>query len=237
MKMLQQVPCLCSLGRVRSSRHCPHHALCQTHTPARPHHLPMLPCELQACTPIRRVHWPLAGAADSCASPCRLPVASRHAAGQRAGPRQPYNHKPYIAPSLSDNLNTAADCCSYTRDPISTLYPFVSMPLVCHPSLLLQERATARAPSATPRSAVTGDWQVHSGGVRPVFTSGNQPASPAVKLEQSSMSIPTLGWDGAVTIVVLGLGLIAMMADWLAPHLTFTLMVRRKPWIACMCKA
>ncbi|GBF94386.1 sodium sulfate co-transporter [Raphidocelis subcapitata] len=36
---------------------------------------------------------------------------------------------------------------------------------------------------------------------------------------------PQLGWDGAVTIVVLGLGLIVMMADWLQPHLTFTLMV------------
>lgn len=39
---------------------------------------------------------------------------------------------------------------------------------------------------------------------------------------------PTLGWDGAVTIVVLGLGLIVMMADWLQPHLTFTLMVTIK---------
>ena len=35
----------------------------------------------------------------------------------------------------------------------------------------------------------------------------------------------SLGWDGAITIVVLALGLIAMMGDWLAPHLTFTLMV------------
>eukprot|EP00775_Hariotina_reticulata_P002336 gene2336-2644_t len=34
-----------------------------------------------------------------------------------------------------------------------------------------------------------------------------------------------LGWEGAVTIVVLVLGLVVMMGDWLAPHLTFTLMV------------
>jgi hypothetical protein len=34
-----------------------------------------------------------------------------------------------------------------------------------------------------------------------------------------------LGWQGAVTIVVLGIGLILMAGDWLAPHLTFTLMV------------
>ena len=29
-----------------------------------------------------------------------------------------------------------------------------------------------------------------------------------------------------MTIAVLAIGLIVMMADWLAPHLTFTLMVR-----------
>lgn len=35
----------------------------------------------------------------------------------------------------------------------------------------------------------------------------------------------TLAWDGALTIVVLAIGLIVMMGDWLAPHLAFTAMV------------
>lgn len=50
-------------------------------------------------------------------------------------------------------------------------------------------------------------------------------AAAAAAAAATGTSSVALGWDGAITIVVLALGLIVMMADWLAPHLTFTLMV------------
>jgi hypothetical protein len=52
---------------------------------------------------------------------------------------------------------------------------------------------------------------------------------PACSLPAVS-SMVALGWEGSVTILVLGLGLVVMIGDWLAPHLTFCLMVSmRRP--------